>query len=49
MKHQVGFLSDKRRLNVAITRPKRLLIIIGDFDTVKQDDFLNKLLENFDN
>ena len=43
MKHQVGFLSDKRRLNVAITRPKRLLIIIGDFDTVKQDDFLKAL------
>ena len=49
MKHQVGFLSDKRRLNVAITRPKRLLIIIGDFDTVKQDDFLNKLGVYMDN
>ena len=43
LKHQIGFLSDKRRLNVAITRPKRLLIIIGDFETCKNDDFLNKL------
>ena len=49
LKHQIGFLSDKRRLNVAITRPKRLLIIIGDFDTVKQDDFLNKLGVYMDN
>jgi predicted DNA helicase len=50
LKHQIGFLSDKRRLNVAITRPKRLLIIIGDFETCKEDDFLNKLynyLKNF--
>ena len=33
-KHQVGFLSDKRRLNVAITRPRRMLVVIGDIDTI---------------
>ena len=33
-KHQVGFLSDKRRLNVAITRPRRMLIVVGDIDTI---------------
>ena len=33
-KNQVGFLSDKRRLNVAITRPRRMLIVIGDIDTI---------------
>ena len=33
-KHEVGFLSDKRRLNVAITRPRRMLVVIGDIDTI---------------
>ncbi|WPH02422.1 DNA polymerase alpha-associated DNA helicase A-like protein [Acrodontium crateriforme] len=32
--HEVGFLGEKRRLNVAMTRPKRHLCIIGDSDTV---------------
>jgi len=27
-------LSDKRRLNVAITRPRRMLIVVGDIDTI---------------
>lgn len=32
----VGFLSDVRRLNVAITRPKFVLIIVGkDFATLE--------------
>jgi DNA polymerase alpha-associated DNA helicase A len=33
---EVGFLSDKRRLNVAMTRPKRHLCIIGDSETVRK-------------
>ncbi|KAJ4305735.1 hypothetical protein N0V90_001266 [Kalmusia sp. IMI 367209] len=32
--HEVGFLGEKRRLNVAMTRPKRHLCVIGDSDTV---------------
>ncbi|KAL2312007.1 DNA polymerase alpha-associated DNA helicase A [Schizosaccharomyces pombe] len=32
---EVGFLAEKRRLNVAITRPKRHLCVIGDSNTVK--------------
>ncbi|MCJ1432720.1 hypothetical protein MMC27_002077 [Xylographa pallens] len=31
---EVGFLGEKRRLNVAMTRPKRHLCVIGDSDTV---------------
>ena len=43
--HEVGFLSDKRRLNVAITRPKRMLVVICDESTVENDEFLKKLTE----
>ncbi|RYP65947.1 hypothetical protein DL769_006174 [Monosporascus sp. CRB-8-3] len=42
---EVGFLGEKRRLNggtVAMTRPKRSLVVIGDSDTVKKgSEFLN--------
>lgn len=34
--HEVGFLGEKRRLNVAMTRPKRHLCIIGDSDTISK-------------
>jgi superfamily I DNA and/or RNA helicase len=33
-KEEIGFLNDIRRLNVAITRAKRKLIIIGDSKTL---------------
>lgn len=41
-KGEIGFLKDKRRLNVAMTRPKRQLCIIGDLELMGQStEFLN--------
>ncbi|KAL6711436.1 hypothetical protein ACN47E_004370 [Coniothyrium glycines] len=34
--HEVGFLGEKRRLNVAMTRPKRHLCVIGDSETISK-------------
>lgn len=41
---EIGFLSDKRRMNVALTRAKRKLIVIGDSSTLAQHDFFDALL-----
>jgi superfamily I DNA and/or RNA helicase len=43
-KGTIGFLKDYRRMNVAITRAKKKLIIVGDSTTIGQDKFYNKLL-----
>ncbi len=40
----IGFLKDYRRMNVAITRAKERLIIIGDSATIGADAFYNALL-----
>ncbi|MCQ2197742.1 MAG: AAA domain-containing protein [Bacteroidaceae bacterium] len=40
---QVGFLRDLRRMNVAITRARMKLIIIGDADTLCKHPFYRKL------
>ena len=34
----VGFLSDKGRLNVALTRARRLCMVLGNLDTLAQSD-----------
>lgn len=41
----IGFLSDNRRLNVAITRAKRHCCVIGDSDTVRQSPLIRNFIE----
>ncbi|KAL8841503.1 MAG: hypothetical protein Q9170_000886 [Blastenia crenularia] len=46
---EVGFLGEKRRLNVAMTRPKRQLCVIGDSETVgKGSKFLKAWMEHME-
>lgn len=45
---EVGFLSDARRMNVALTRARRKLIVIGDSGTLGADEFFQTLLAWFD-
>ena len=40
----IGFLKDYRRMNVAITRTKEQLIVIGDSATIGADKFYNEFL-----
>ncbi|KAJ9477614.1 DNA polymerase alpha-associated DNA helicase A [Pseudozyma hubeiensis] len=50
---QVGFLAQKKRLNVAMTRAKRQLVVVGDAETISgakdlPDDFLRNYMEWLD-
>ncbi|TDQ13533.1 putative DNA helicase [Algoriphagus boseongensis] len=47
-KGEIGFLSDERRMNVALTRAKRKLILIGDSGTLTQHPFFDALLAYFE-
>ena len=40
----IGFLKDYRRMNVAITRAKEQLFVIGDSATIGADNFYNSFL-----
>ena len=42
---QIGFLRDLRRMNVAITRARMKLIILGDAQTMTRHPFYRKLYE----
>lgn len=43
-KSEIGFLKDYRRMNVAMTRAKKKLVIVGDSGTLGSDDFYQKFL-----
>ena len=43
--HEVGFLAERRRLNVAVTRARRQVVVIGDSETVGTDKFLADLFD----
>ena len=45
---QIGFLEDTRRMNVALTRARRKLIVIGDSATIGGHPFYQRLLEWFE-
>ena len=44
-RQEIGFLSDLRRMNVAITRAKKKLVVIGDSATVGSNPFYKQFLE----
>ncbi|CAL4926080.1 unnamed protein product [Urochloa decumbens] len=47
-KKEVGFLSDHRRMNVAVTRARRQCCLVCDVETVTSDKFLKRLVEYFE-
>ncbi len=48
-KGEIGFLADARRMNVAMTRAKKKLIVIGDSATIGNQKFYNDFLTYVEN
>ncbi|MCH6201158.1 AAA domain-containing protein [Aquiflexum sp. LQ15W] len=47
-KGEIGFLADTRRMNVALTRAKRKLIVVGDSSTLSIHPFYNSFFDYID-
>lgn len=45
---EIGFLADTRRTNVAMTRARRKLLVIGDSATLANHDFYGRMLAYFE-
>ena len=43
---QIGFLRDLRRMNVAMTRARMKLIIVGNAETLSQHKFYRALIQH---
>jgi ATP-dependent RNA/DNA helicase IGHMBP2 len=44
-RHEIGFLSDYRRMNVAMTRARMLLVVVGDSATIGKNPFYQAFLD----
>ncbi|WVZ85631.1 hypothetical protein U9M48_032532 [Paspalum notatum var. saurae] len=45
-KQNIGFVSDGRRMNVAITRARSAVLVVGSASTLKKDKHWNNLIES---
>lgn len=45
---EIGFLADVRRMNVALTRARRKLLVVGDSATLSAHPFYKRLFEYFE-
>ncbi|MEQ8473671.1 MAG: AAA domain-containing protein [Marinoscillum sp.] len=43
---EIGFLADVRRMNVAMTRAKHLLVMVGDSATLSANSFFDELVQD---
>lgn len=48
-KQEIGFLADQRRMNVALTRARKKLVVIGDSSTIGNNPFYKAFLEYCEN